>query len=206
MTVLASTRPAAGSRILGVGGVRGDLTVTNDDIAGPIESSDEWIQQRTGIMTRRRATPEQTVQVLATGAGQAALAASGLTGADLDAVIVSSITHLSPTPSLSALVAADLGAVGAAAYDISAACAGYCYGIGQADALVRSGVAPTVLVIGVERMSDVIDPTDRSISFLLGDGAGAAVVEEDDVQVLRPVAGRDPGPERGVRVHPLAGR
>ena len=186
MTELLTTTPSAYSRILGVGGVRGETLVPNDDIAGPINSSDEWIQQRTGIVTRARATEEQTVQVLATGAGRAALEAAGLTGADLDAVIVSSISHLTATPSLAALVAADLGAVGAAAYDISAACAGYCYGIGQADALVRSGVAPTVLVIGVERMSDMIDPTDRSISFLLGDGAGAAVVGRSETAAIGP--------------------
>lgn len=185
MTLL-STTPHAYSRILGIGGVRGETVVPNSEIIEPINSSDEWIQQRTGIVTRRRATEEQTVQVLARDAGRAALDAAGITGADLDAVIVSSISHLLPTPSLAALVAADLDAVGAAAYDISAACAGYCYGIGQADALVRSGVAPTVLVIGVERMSDLIDPTDRSISFLLGDGAGAAVVGASETPGIGP--------------------
>ncbi len=164
------------SRILSVAGVRGDLVVTNDDIAGPIDSSDEWIRQRTGIVTRRRASEEQTLLAMCIGAAEEAIAGAGLTPEEIDTVIVATVTHLHLTPSLAASLADRIGTQGAAAWDISAACAGYPYAIGQADALVRSGSARHVLVVGAERMSDVIDPTDRSISFLLGDGAGAAVV------------------------------
>ncbi|HLS49844.1 MAG TPA: beta-ketoacyl-ACP synthase III, partial [Actinomycetaceae bacterium] len=139
-------------------------------------SSDEWIRQRTGIATRRRATPEQSLEDMSFQAAEQALAQAEVAGKDLDAVIVATVTHMEQTPSLAAILADRLGATPAAAFDISAACAGYCYGIGQADSLVRSGSATHVLVIGAERMSDVIDPTDRTISFLLGDGAGAAVV------------------------------
>lgn len=174
------------SRVLGIGGVRGENTVTNDDVAGPIDSSDEWIRQRTGIVTRRRAGAETDVVDLAEGAARAALTAAGLTGADIDVVIMSTVTYFHQTPAAAAIVADRIGANPAAAYDISAACAGYAYGIGQADALVRSGAATYVLVIGAEKMSDFIDPTDRSISFLLGDGGGAAVVGPSDFPGIGP--------------------
>ena len=174
------------SRILGIGGVRGENVVTNDDVAGPIDSSDEWIRQRTGIITRRRAGADVDVLDLAEGAAREALAAAGLTGADIDVVILSTVTYFSQTPAGAAIIADRIGANPAAAYDISAACAGYAYGIGQADALIRSGAARHVLVIGAEKMSDFIDPTDRSISFLLGDGGGAAVVGPSDFPGIGP--------------------
>lgn len=173
------------SRILGIGAERGANVVTNDDIAGPIDSSDEWIRQRTGIITRRRADAGTDVIDLAEAAANQALKAAGLVGSDIDAVILSTVTYFHQTPSAAAILADRLGAT-AAAYDMSAACAGYSYGIGQADALVRSGAARHVLVIGAEKMSDFIDPTDRSISFLLGDGAGAAIVGPSDVPGIGP--------------------
>ncbi|HIZ36905.1 MAG TPA: ketoacyl-ACP synthase III [Candidatus Ruania gallistercoris] len=191
---LALATPVAGSRILAIGGMRGQNLVPNDDIVGPINSSDEWIQQRTGIRTRARAHAEFTVKDLAVGAARDALARAGLTGADLGAVLVSTVTHFEQTPSLAALVADEVGATPAPAYDISAACAGYAYGIAQADALVRSGGAEHVLVIGVEKMSDFIDPSDRTISFLLGDGAGAAIVGPSETAGIAPtVWGSDGG-------------
>ena len=174
-TLRQSAGPAF-SRILGIGGVRGELVVPNDDLVGPIDSSDEWIRQRTGIVTRRRAAAGTDVLDLAEGAAHAALEDAGLTGADVDAVIVSTVTYFEQTPAAAAIIADRIGATPAAAWDISAACAGYCYGVGQADALVRAGSARNVLVVGAEKMSEYIDPTDRSISFLLGDGAGAVVI------------------------------
>lgn len=174
------------SRILGLGAARGTNVVTNDDIAGPIDSSDEWIQQRTGIITRRRSDAHVTVIDLAEEAALKAIAAAGITAQEIDAVILSTVTYFHQTPAGAALVADRIGATPAAAFDISAACAGYSYGIGQADALVRSGGARNVLVIGAEKMSDFIDPTDRSISFLLGDGAGAAVVGPSDTPGIGP--------------------
>ncbi len=184
-TLNQSTGPAA-TRIVGVGGVRGERVVTNDEIAGPIDSSDEWIRQRTGIVTRARAGADVDVLDLAESAARAALEHAGLAGADVDAVIVATSTYLHQTPSAAAVVADRIGAVPAAAYDISAACAGYTYGVGQADALVRAGAARNVLVIGAEKMSDFADPTDRSISFLLGDGAGAVVVGGADTPGIGP--------------------
>lgn len=186
MSVLTSIQPIAGTRILGVGGVRGEVVVPNQDIVGPIDSSDEWIQQRTGIVTRRRAAAGTSILDLSVGAAREALSAAGVSADQIDVVLLSTVTYFEQTPALAARVAAEIGATPAAAFDISAACAGYCYGIGQADALVRSGQARHVLVVGVERMSDYIDPTDRSISFLLGDGAGAAVVGPSETPGIGP--------------------
>ncbi|MCK0118657.1 ketoacyl-ACP synthase III [Isoptericola sp. S6320L] len=197
---LRQAEPARYSRLLAVAAERGTETVTNDDVAGPIDSSDEWIRQRTGIVTRRRATADVDVLDLAEAASRKALDAAGLVGADIDAVILSTITYFHQTPSAAAVLADRLGATPAAAYDISAACAGYAYGIGQADALVRSGAARNVLVIGAEKLSDIIDPTDRSISFLLGDGAGAAVVGPSDLPGIGPtVWGSDGSKSQAIR-------
>ncbi|MDY3049531.1 MAG: beta-ketoacyl-ACP synthase III [Rothia sp. (in: high G+C Gram-positive bacteria)] len=185
MPQLLQVSPTPYSRILGYGAARPDLIVSNDDIAGPIDSSDEWIVQRTGIKTRHRASEKISVTDLAVGAAQDALKASGLEGEEIDAVIVATISHPYATPALATLVAEAIDSK-APAYDISAACAGFCYGIAQADALVRSGLAAKVLVIGVEKLSDFIDNTERTISFLLGDGAGAAVVGASDQPGIGP--------------------
>lgn len=178
-TLVQPTGPAH-TRILSVGAARGDLNVPNDDLVGPIDSSDEWIRQRTGIVQRRRASAEIGAVDLAVEAGAEAITRSGLDLAEIDGVIISTISNTVATPSMASLAAHRLGLTPAAAFDISAACAGYVYGVGQADALVRAGVCRNVLVIGSEKMSDMVDPTDRSISFLLGDGAGAVVVGPSD--------------------------
>ena len=197
-TLSQSTGPAA-TRILGIGGVRGDRAVTNDEVAGPIDSSDEWIRQRTGIVTRRRSGPETDVVDLAETAARAAVEHAGLAPADVDTVIVATTTYFHQTPSAAAVVAERLGAVPAAAYDVSAACAGYAYAIGQADALVRAGAAQHVLVVGAEKMSDFVDPTDRSISFLLGDGAGAVVVGPSDTPGIGPTVWGSAGQHQLIR-------
>jgi 3-oxoacyl-[acyl-carrier-protein] synthase III len=198
-TLTQATGPAH-TRILGIGGVRGENLVTNDELAGPIDSSDEWIRQRTGIITRARASAESDVLDLAEAAARQAIENAGLTGADIDAVILSTVTYFHQTPAGAAIIADRVGATPAAAFDISAACAGYCYGIGQADALVRAGTARHVLVIGAEKMSDFVDPTDRSISFLLGDGAGAVVVGPSDTPGIGPtIWGSDGGQANAIR-------
>ena len=117
---------------------------------------------------------------MAVEASNEAIKKAGIAPSEIEAVIFSTITHPYQTPSAAALLAELVGANPAPAFDISAACAGYCYGIAQADSLVRSGVAKYVLVVGGEKLTDFIDPTDRSISFLLGDGAGAAIVGPSD--------------------------
>ncbi len=174
------------SRIYSLGAARGELVVTNDEIAGPIDSSDEWIRQRTGIITRRRAGADTSMMDLAVVASKEAIEKAGIDPKEIGAVVFNTITHPYMTPSAATLLAELVGANPAPAYDISAACAGYCYGIAQADALVRSGVAKYVLVVGAEKLSDLIDPTDRTISFLLGDGAGAAIVGPSDFPGISP--------------------
>lgn len=168
------------TRIYSVGAARGDLTITNDDIAGPIDSSDEWIRQRTGVITRMRASKDVHAVDLAEIASLEAIAKAGIRPDQIGAVIVSTISNTVQTPSLASLLTDRIGATPAPAYDVSAACAGYTYGIAQADAFVRAGLAEYVLVVGAEKLSDVAKPTDRTISFLLGDGAGAAIIGPSD--------------------------
>jgi 3-oxoacyl-[acyl-carrier-protein] synthase-3 len=174
------------TRILGLGAYRPDIIVTNDDVCQWIDSSDEWIRQRTGIVTRHRARADVSVIDMAEGAAREALAKAGIEASQLGAVIVSTVTHPFATPSAAASLADRLGATPAPAFDISAACAGYCYGIAQGDALVRSGAADYVLVVGAEKLSDVIDNTERTISFLLGDGAGAVVIGPSETAGIGP--------------------
>ena len=180
MAKLIQAKTVAFSKIYSLGAARGDITVTNDDVAGPINSSDEWIRQRTGIVTRNRASQDQSLMDMAVEASNEAINKAGIKPSEIEAVIFSTITHPYQTPSAASLLTELVGANPAPAFDISAACAGYCYGIAQADALVRSGTAKYVLVVGGEKLSDFVDPTDRSISFLLGDGAGAAIVGPSD--------------------------
>jgi 3-oxoacyl-[acyl-carrier-protein] synthase-3 len=180
MAKLNQAETVAFSKIYSLGASRGDVTVTNDDIAGPINSSDEWIRQRTGIVTRTRASQDRSLMDMAVEASNEAIQKAGIKPSEIEAVIFSTITHPYQTPSAASLLAELVGANPAPAFDISAACAGYCYGIAQADSLVRSGTAKYVLVVGGEKLSDFVDPTDRSISFLLGDGAGAAIVGPSD--------------------------
>jgi 3-oxoacyl-[acyl-carrier-protein] synthase-3 len=177
---------AAHTRIYSFGAARGEIAVPNEDLIGPIDSSDEWIRQRTGIVTRTRAVPETDAIDLATDAAREAIERSGLEPSQIDAVIVATISNPKQSPSVSAIVADRVGANPAAAYDVNAACAGFAYGVAQADALVRAGAAHYALVIGTEKLSDIVDPADRSISFLLGDGAGAAVVGPSDTPGIGP--------------------
>jgi 3-oxoacyl-[acyl-carrier-protein] synthase III len=188
--VTGAIRPSTGAphaRILGVGGYRPSRIVTNDEICENIASSDEWIRTRSGIVTRRWATPEETVVSMSVAAGGKALADAGIQAEDVDCVLVATVSHLSQTPAAATTVATELGVGGVAAFDISAACAGFCYGVELAQSMVRGGSASHVLVIGVERLSDLTDPTDRSTAFLFGDGAGAAVVGPSDEPGIGPV-------------------
>jgi 3-oxoacyl-[acyl-carrier-protein] synthase-3 len=192
MSPLVQPTGARFTRIMALGAARGDLVVSNDDIAGPIDSSDEWIRQRTGIIERRRSSDDQSAVDLAEIASREAIKKSGIDASEIDAVIVATISNEVQTPSMASLLADRVGATPAAAYDISAACAGYTYGIAQADALIRSGAAHYVLVVGAEKLSTLAKPTDRSISFLLGDGAGAAIVgPSDDIGIGPTLWGSD---------------
>ncbi|KWX00156.1 3-oxoacyl-ACP synthase [Carbonactinospora thermoautotrophica] len=186
----ASIRPAVGApyaRIHGVGGYRPRRLVTNEEICQRIDSSDEWIRTRSGIVTRRHASPDETVADMATAAAGKALANAGVPPEEVGCVLVSTVSHLRQTPSVACDIAYRLGATRAAAFDISAACAGFCYGLALANDMVRGGSAKYVVVIGVERLTDLTDFSDRTTAFLFGDGAGAAVVGPSDFPGIGPV-------------------
>ncbi|MBC7403541.1 MAG: ketoacyl-ACP synthase III [Microbacteriaceae bacterium] len=184
--ILNQSHGAEFTRIYSYGAARGDLIVPNDELIGPIDSSDEWIQQRTGIITRTRASTGVLAVDLATDAAREAIEKSGVDADQIDLVIIATISNVQQTPSMAAVVADRVGSNPAAAYDTNAACAGFSYAVTQADALIRSGAAHYALVIGAEKLSDVVDPTDRSISFLLGDGAGAVVIGPSDTPGIAP--------------------
>ena len=165
-----------GTKILGFGGYQPDKVVTNDDLAKLVDTNDEWIRSRVGIESRRVAADDDTVEDMAEAAGAKALAASGLEPSEVDLVIVATCSPVVPLPNVAATVAYRLGIPAPGAYDLNAACAGFCYGIGAASDSVRAGSARNVLVIGAEKMTSWIDWTDRSTCIIFADGAGAAVV------------------------------
>lgn len=163
------------ARIAGVGGYRPKRIVPNSELVEAINSSDEWIRERSGIIERRWAGPDESLIDMAAWAAEPALAMAGIDGSDLDAIILSTVSWPYQTPAAAPLLAKHFGTK-AAAFDISAACAGYCHGLALASDMVRTGQAEHVLVVGVERLTDFTDKTDRSTAFIFGDGAGAAVV------------------------------
>jgi 3-oxoacyl-[acyl-carrier-protein] synthase-3 len=177
---------AAHSRILGVGGYRPERVVTNDEICEQIDSTDQWIRDRSGIISRRYAAADETVVDMATAASGDALRMAGVTADQISTVIVATVTHPYQTPSAAAMLADRIGATPATAFDISAACAGYCHGIAIANDMVRGGSAQYVLVVGVEKLSDFTDHTDRGSAFIFGDGAGAAIVGPSDYVGIGP--------------------
>lgn len=182
--------PSTGSThtaILGVGAYRPDRIVPNSEIVDAIESSDEWIQQRSGIKERRFAGPHESVQMMSVAAARIALERAGIEARQIDCVVVATVSHLMQTPAVATLVAHELGTDDAAAFDISAACAGFCHGVAMASDFVRAGSAGHVLVIGVERLSDITDPTDRGTAFIFADGAGAVVVGPSETPGIGPV-------------------
>lgn len=187
MTALSPSRGAEHTAILGVGAYRPSRLIPNSEVVDAIDSSDEWIQQRSGIKTRRWATPDETVQMMGTAAARDALEKAGVDARQIDCVIVATVTHLLQTPAVATLIAHELGTDQAAAFDISAACAGFCHGIALADDMVRGGSAGHVLVIGVERLSDLTDAGDRGTAFIFADGAGAVVVGPSETPGIGPV-------------------
>lgn len=175
------------SRILGVGAYRPRRLVPNSEIVAAIDSTDEWIQTRSGIKTRRIASDDETVTSMSVAACRTALERAGVSPYDIDCVVVATVSHLLQTPAVATLIAEELGATPAAAFDLSAACAGFCYGMALASDMVRCGTAHNVLVIGVEKLSDITDPTDRGTAFIFADGAGAVVVGPSDTMGISPV-------------------
>ncbi|MBO0837083.1 MAG: ketoacyl-ACP synthase III [Actinobacteria bacterium] len=170
------TEGQAGARVLAFGGYQPARVVTNDELAQTVDTTDEWIRSRVGIASRRIAGPDETVADMAVQAGGKALAASGLAQDDIDLVIVATCTPEVQIPNTAAQVAKRLGIVAPGAYDMNAACAGFCYGLANAADAVRTGTARNALVVGAEKLSQWVDWTDRSTCIIFADGAGAAVV------------------------------
>jgi 3-oxoacyl-[acyl-carrier-protein] synthase III len=164
------------SRILGTGHYAPSRVVSNDDLANLVDTSDAWIRERTGIGRRHFAADNEFTSDMAKAAAERALEAAGLTAADLDMIIVGTISGDSPMPACAVHVQQKLGASEIPAFDISAACAGFLYGLTIADQFVTTGAARRVLVIGVELLSRLMNWTDRTTCVLFGDGAGAAIV------------------------------
>jgi 3-oxoacyl-[acyl-carrier-protein] synthase III len=187
VTSLQIDQGASYAGILGIGAYRPARLVPNSEIVDAIDSSDEWIQQRSGIKTRGIADDSETIVAMSVAASRDALAQAGLDARQVDCVVVATVSHLLQTPSAATAVAHELGTDGAAAFDISAACAGFCHGISLASDMVRGGSARHVLVIGVERLSDITSRTDRGTAFIFADGAGAAVVGPSDTPAIGPV-------------------
>ena len=174
-------------RILSVAGYRPERVVTNAEICERIDSSDEWIRERSGIIERRWAGPDESVVDMASAAAGSALAKAGISADQVGMIIVATVTHPYQTPSAAAEVSDRIGAVNAAAMDISAACAGFCYGLGLANDIIRGGSARYVVVVGVEKLSDWVNLDDRSTAFIFADGAGAVVVGPSEEPAIGPV-------------------
>jgi 3-oxoacyl-[acyl-carrier-protein] synthase-3 len=175
------------STILSVGAYRPSRLVPNSEIVDLIDSSDEWIVQRTGIESRRFASADESVVDMAIGAAEQALTRAKLSITDIDTVVVATITYPHQAPSAATAIIQRMGNPTAAAFDISAACAGFCYGVAMAHDMVRAGSAKKVLVIGVEKISDFTDPTDRATAFIFADGAGAVIIGESSEPGIGPV-------------------
>ncbi|TDD92915.1 ketoacyl-ACP synthase III [Actinomadura darangshiensis] len=177
----------SGSRILSLGEYSPTRVVPNEEICARLDSSDEWIRTRSGIVTRRIAGPDETVVDMAQRAGHNAMCAAGLSPEDIDLVIVATSSLPYQTPGAAAEVAHRIGITAPGAMDITAGCAGFCYALSVASDAVRTGNSACALVIGSERPTDMVDPDDRSMAFLFGDGAGAAIVGRSEEPGIGPV-------------------
>ncbi|MEU8527976.1 MULTISPECIES: beta-ketoacyl-ACP synthase III [Streptomyces] len=178
-----------GTRIAGLGHYQPAKVLTNADLAALVDTSDEWITSRVGIRTRHMAGPDEPVDELAAHAGAKAIAAAGLTPADIDLVVVATSTAIDRSPNTAARVAARLGMGAPATLDLNVVCAGFTHALATADHAVRAGSATRALVIGADKMTEVTDWTDRTTCVLVGDGAGAVVVEATDGTEAVPAIG-----------------
>ncbi|SFP31054.1 3-oxoacyl-[acyl-carrier-protein] synthase III [Geodermatophilus dictyosporus] len=178
---------APGTRVLGLGSYRPRRRVTNHELAQVMETNDEWIQSRVGIAERRWASDDETLVEMAVAAGGKALAASGLAPDEVDLVVLASASLRAPIPGIGPQVAHRLGIPRPGAFDLNAGCAGFCYALGVASDAIRGGSARNALVVGVERLTDVTDQTDRSTAVIFADGAGAAVIGASEEPGIGPV-------------------
>ena len=169
-----------GSRILSLGHYQPSRVLTNDELAQMVDTNDAWIRDRVGIATRRIAAGEETVADLASAAAEKALAGSGLTAADIDLVVVATCSSVDRCPNVASRVAHRLGIKAPGAYDLNTACSGFSYALATVDHAIAAGASRNAIVIGAEKLSDLVDWTDRSTAIIFGDGAGAAVVSATD--------------------------
>jgi 3-oxoacyl-[acyl-carrier-protein] synthase III len=188
MSKIRLSQGAAATRILGVGSTQPERVVTNDELSTIMDTNDQWIRERVGIAERRFGDEKDTVVSMAVEAGSKAIAAAGLVPADVDTVLVASCTATVPIPNAAAQVAELVGVKAGGGFDLNAACAGFCYALAAGSDMVRAGSARRVLVIGSEKLTDVVDPVDRSTAIIFADGAGAAVVGPSDEPGIGPVA------------------
>ncbi len=197
---IATLARAEHTQILGLGCYRPKRLVPNSEIIGPIDSTDEWIQTRSGIKSRRFADDDETIVGMSVDASRKALEASGIAPDQIGCVIVATSSMLVLGPAAGPQVAHQLGMSDCAAFDISAGCSGFSHALTLASDLIRAGSAQHVLVVGVERLSDLLDRADRTTAFIFADGAGAAVVGPSDVERIGPVAwGSDGSQWRAIR-------
>ncbi|WP_436501984.1 beta-ketoacyl-ACP synthase III [Actinokineospora sp. HUAS TT18] len=192
--------------MVGMGAYRPAAAVPSEVIAARFGRTGDWIRERTGITSRRYAGEDETVEGMAVEAGKRALENAGLSGQAVDLVIVASCSQPLPIPSIAAGVAARIGAPTAAAYDLNAACSGFCYALAVAADTIRGGSARTVLLIGAEKMTSWVDPTDLGTSIIFGDGAGAVVLTGSDAPGIGPIVwGSDGSASEMIHV-PAGGR
>lgn len=162
--------------IVGIGRYVPENVLTNHDLEKMVETSDEWIRSRTGIEERHIASDDENTSDMALKAAEAAIKDAGISAEDIELILVSTVTPDQPFPTVSCMIQEKLGAKNAAAMDISAACAGFMYGMITAKQFVESGTYKHVLVVAVEKLSKITDWTDRNTAVLFGDGAGAAII------------------------------
>jgi 3-oxoacyl-[acyl-carrier-protein] synthase-3 len=175
--MIGATKEGVAISITGLGCKVPDRVVTNDDLKQYVDTTDEWIRERTGIRERRMASDEEALSDIALPASRDALAQAGVEGKDIDLLIVATVTPDMAFPSTGAILADQLGAVDAAAYDLSAGCTGFMYALAQAYGMLAGGLAKRALVVGGDLLSRILDFDDRSTLVLFGDGAGAVVME-----------------------------
>jgi 3-oxoacyl-[acyl-carrier-protein] synthase III len=175
------------SRIYGIGSYRPTCVVDNEHVAQRIGVPPEWIEKRSGIRTRRYAGPDETVAAMGMAAAAKALAMAGVEPGQIGSIVVATTTHLTQMPALAPEIAHGLGADRASAFDISAACAGFCHALVIGSDMVRAGTADYVIVIASERVTDILDAADKSTAFLFADGAGAVVIGPSETPGIGPV-------------------
>ena len=186
---MRSAPARAGARITAIGEHRPAGSLSNDDLAARgVDTTDEWIRTRTGITTRHVAAADESVISMGIDAAAKALATGGVTGDDVDLVVLATCTIRNPIPGGAARIASGIGAHGVGAFDVNAACGGFCYALSVAADAVRSGSARRVIVVGSEKLTDWLDWDDRGTCILFGDGAAAVIVEGSDEPGIGPVA------------------